>query len=330
MTKFIKTITLFLISISINAQVNDSIFKEKAEKRLKAEFPSFRMINLEYMQTGKSEFNSQLFDQDFQKGTLNNIKTVNLGVNLPIYIKNKLTITSSLSYKFNEFEFSDIQNVATIPTFQQNDLITFHNFSTALSATYFSTLFKKPIIYNTSIIADGNQEGFERLKGLIGFSFILKRTARVTMTLGAIVFVDPTAQIPFFPTFTYNYKFKNSAWDFDFILPQRILFRRPIANKGRISVGSMLNSNGFYVNIDNPNFPAVAEYSQLEINSGLIYEHQLSKNFIATFKGGVSNFVSSRLTEKAKPNSEYFYKNEQSAKGYFNVGISFNPTLKKK
>ncbi|MBB1195079.1 hypothetical protein DNC80_15545 [Flavobacterium sp. SOK18b] len=330
MTKFIKTITIFLISISINAQVNDSIFKEKAEKRLKAEFPSFRMINLEYIQTGKSEFNSQLFDQDFQKGTLKNIKTVNLGVNLPIYIKKKLTVTSSLNYKFNEFEFSDIQNVATIPSFQQNDLVTFHNFSTALSATYFSTLFKKPIIYNTSIIADGNQEGFERLKGLIGFSFILKKTARVTMTLGAIVFVDPTAQIPFFPTFTYNYKFKNSAWDFDFILPQRILFRRQIANKGRISIGSMLNSNGFYVNIDNPNFPAVAEYSQLEINSGLIYEHKLSNNFFATFKGGVSNFVSSRLTEKAQPNSEYFYQNEQSAKGYFNVGISFNPTLKKK
>ncbi|WP_339887116.1 hypothetical protein [uncultured Flavobacterium sp.] len=330
MTKFITTITLLFISIAINAQVNDSIFKEKAEKELKAEFPSFRMVNLEYTQTGKSDFSSQLFDEDFQTGTLKNIKTVNLGINLPVYKKKKLTVTTSLNYKFNEFEFSDLQNIATIPSFQQNNLITFHNFSTALSATYFSTLFKKPIIYNTSIIADGNQEGFERIKGLVGFSFILKRTDRVTMTLGAIAFVDPTAQIPFFPTFTYNYKFKNSVWDFDFIMPQRILFRRPIGNKGRISIGSMLNSNGFYVNIDNPNFPAVAEYSQLEINSGLIYEHQLSKNFIATFKGGISSFVSSRLTEKAQPNSDYFYKNEQTAKGYFNVGISFNPTPKKK
>ncbi len=330
MIKFIITITVFFLSIALNAQEKDSIFKSEAEKGLKAEFPSFRMFNIEYNHVGKTDFKSELFGEDFQKGTLKNQKTVNVGFNMPVYKKKKLTVTTSLIYKFNELEFDNLENVATSTSFDQNNLITFHNFSTAVSATYFSSLFKKSIIYNTSIIADGNQEGFERLKAMFGFSFIMKRTARTTITLGAIAFIDPTSQIPFFPTFTYNHKFKNDTWDFDFILPQRILLRKYINKNSRLSVGSMLVSNGFYVNIDNPSFPAVAEYSQLDINTGLIYEYKINDNFITTIKGGMSSFISSRLTEKAQPNNDYFYKNEQDNRGYFNVGISYNPSPKKK
>ena len=329
MTKFIYTITLISFSMLINAQVKDSIFKSQAEKELKAEFPSFRMFNVEYNHVGRTDFTSQLYDQDFQKGELKNQKAVTLSVNLPVYRKNKLTVTSSLIYKFNEFEFSSLENIATGSSFNQNNLVTFHNFSTAVSATYFSSLFHKPIIYNTSIIADGNQEGFERIKGFVGFSFIMKRTARTTITLGAIAFIDPTAQIPFFPTFTYNHKFQNETWDFDFIMPQRILLRKYISNNSRLSVGSILSSNGFYVNINNPNFPAVAEYSQLDINTGLIYEYQINSNFTTTLKGGISSFVSTRLTEKAQPNKDYFYSNQQNNRGYFNVGISYNPAKNK-
>lgn len=330
MIKFSITITLLSLSMLLNAQVKDSIFKSQAEKELKAEFPSFRMFNIEYNQVGKTDFKSELQGEEFQKGELKNLKSVTVGVNLPVYKKKKLTITSSLIYKFNEFEFSNLDNISTTTSFNQNNLVTFHNFSTAVSATYFSSLFKKPIIYNTSIIADGNQEGFERLKAMMGFSFIMKRTAQTTITLGAIVFVDPTSQIPFFPTFTYNYKFKNDTWDLDFIMPQRILLRKYVNKNSRISIGSTLGSNGFYVNIDNPNFPAVAEYSQLDINTGLIYEYRINPNFITTIKGGMSSFISSRLTEKAQPNKDYFYKNEQNNRGYFNFGISYNPSPKKK
>ena len=41
-----------------------------------------------------------------------------------------------------------------------------------------------------------------------------------------------------FPTFTYHHKFKNSEWEFDFILPSRVLLRRPVGNHGRISLVS--------------------------------------------------------------------------------------------
>ncbi|MDG1811957.1 MAG: hypothetical protein P8H13_08475 [Polaribacter sp.] len=164
---------------------------------------------------------------------------------------------------------------------------------------------------------------------MIGASLIIKRTATTTMTVGIISFIDPTSQLPFLPTFTYNYKFGNS-WEFDFILPQRILFRKPIAAKGRLSLGTEFGGNGFYVNTSGVNnFPKVLEYSQLEVNTGAIYEHKFSNQIIATFKGGLTNFISNRLTEKGKANKDYLYNNTQEPSGYFNIGISFNPFGKK-
>ncbi len=176
---------------------------------------------------------------------------------------------------------------------------------------------------------DGNDQGFERIKGLVGLSFIMKRTERTTITLGAFVFIDPTSQIPFFPTFSFTHRFKNSRWEVDFILPQRLLLRRQVGQYGRFSVGSTFGSSSFYVNVDAPNFPDVFEYSQLEINSGITYEHLLSSNLIVTVKGGLTHFISNRLTEKGEANKDFIYENEQDPTGYFNVGLSFDPFFKR-
>lgn len=327
MTKINSLIIFLLVSVTAIAQTNDSIFKKEAQKEIIAEFPRTRMFNIDYGQTFSRDFESRLFDEDFQKGEISNQKTVNASVNIPFYKYKKWVFTASGNYTYNAFEFNNIENTSAVNIFEQNGIVNFHNFSTTLSTTLFSSLFKKPLIYNASITADGNDNGFQRIKGLVGASLILKRTARTTITTGLIAILDPTAQIPFFPTFTYNYKFKNSKWEFDFILPQRIIFRRPISTRGRLSIGSTFGGNGFYVNVDQANFPDVFEYSQLEINSGLIYEHKLSKSVIATVKGGLTNFISNRLTEKGEPTKDFIYKNDQDMTGYFNVGISFNPKL---
>jgi hypothetical protein len=329
MLRFIILICLLCLPFILNAQ-DETPFKKEADSIIRAEFPRTRLFNIDYNQSLSRDFESKLFGEDFQKGTIDNQKTVNMSANIPFIKTRKWSLTGSASYKYVEFEFGEIENMSTAtPLFEQNSIENFHNFSTALSSTYFSMLFKKPVIYNASLIVDGNDKGLERVKGMLGASFILKRSATTTITLGAIVFIDPTAQIPFFPTFTYNYKFKKSTWEFDFILPQRILFRRPISTKGRLSIGTEFGGNGFYVNVDQANFPDVFEYSQLEINSGFTYEHKLSNSVFATVKAGVTNFISNRLTEKGEPSNDYIYENDQDMTGYFNVGISFNPFKKK-
>jgi len=325
----VGTIVLFSSQILLAQQEKNGPI-QKASKEIKAEFPRTRILNFEYGQSLSRDFESQLFDEDFQEGEIKNQKTFNAAINLPVYYTERFVVTASGSYTFNEFEFQDLENKAEAIPFQQDDILGFHNFSGSLSGTYFAQLFGKPVIYNASVIVDGNDEGFERVKGLVGASLIMKRTERTTITLGAIAFIDPTSQIPFFPTFTYKHNFKNSPWEFDFILPQRLLFRRYLGNNSRLSLGSTFGGNGFYVNVNAPGYPDVFEYSQLEINTGLIYEYRLSDYVITTLKGGLTNFISNRLTEKGEPTGDYIYENEQDATGYFNVGFSIDPFAGKK
>tara|TARA_R110002051_G_scaffold280349_1_gene341953 strand:+ start:8921 stop:9916 length:996 start_codon:yes stop_codon:yes gene_type:complete len=329
MKKSILLVNLLLVSIAAIAQDTIPDFKRAATEKIRAEFPRARILNFEYNQSFARDFDSEIFGDAFQEGQIQSQRSFNAAINLPFYRNKKLVVTASANYDFNEFKFDGLENVSLTSPFEQNGTVDFHNFSTALSATYFSKLFKKPVIYNTSIIADGNDKGFQRLKGLIGASLIIKKTERTTMTLGVIVFVDRTAQIPFFPTFTYNHQFKNSEWEFDFILPSRVLLRRPLGSNGRISLGTTFGGTGFYANVDSPNLPDVFEYSQLEINTGLIYEHRISYNMVATVKGGMTSFLSNRLTEKGEPNKDFIYKNNQEATGYFNLGFSFNPFANK-
>ncbi|WP_452223817.1 hypothetical protein [Lacinutrix chionoecetis] len=329
MNKTLIIIAIICSSTFMKAQSPSDSLKKKATMDIKEKFPRARALNFEYSQSLSRDFDSQLFEQDFQKGDIKTQHTFNASANIPLYKTRKWSLTGSLNYQFNEFEFDNIETT-DITVFEQNGIVNFHNFSTAFSSTYFSTLFNKPVIYNASIIADGNDKGVERLKGLIGASFILKRTARTTITLGAIVFIDPTSQIPFFPTFSYNHRFKNSKWEIDFILPQRLLLRRFIGKNGRFSIGSSFGSTGFYVNVDNPNFAETFEYSQLEIKSGIIYEHRINDFLIGTFQGGIENFVSNRLTEKGEPTQDFIYENNQDATGYFKVGISIDPFAGKK
>jgi len=333
MTRYQYYLAFFIFLFSnqlIFSQEEESGVIEEATKQIKAEFPRTRILNFEYGQSLSRDFDSELFGEEFQEGEIKNQKNFNASLNLPFYYTEKFVLTASANYSFNEFEFDGLQNTSETVIFEQDGIVGFHNFSGSVSGTYFSQLFGKPVIYNASVIVDGNDKGFERLKGLVGASLIMKRTERTTITLGAIAFVDPTSQIPFFPTFTYKHNFKNSLWEFDFILPQRLLFRRYIGENSRLSIGSTFGGNGFYVNVNAPDFLNVFEYSQLEINSGLIYEYRLSDYIITTVKGGLTNFISNRLTEKGEPTEDFIYENDQNATGYFNVGFSIDPFAGKK
>lgn len=299
--------------------------KNKSSRRFKEKFPNTRFLNLEYSQSFNRDFHSRLLEEKYMEGEIKNQFNFIASTNIPVYTKNALSITASGRYQYNRFDFSNLEPITNIQVFEKEGSIEHHYFTTAVSATYFSSLFNKPILYNATLFIDGNDNGFERVKGMLGFSFILKRTASTTMTLGGIALLDVTSQIPLLPTFSYSHKFNNSKWELDFILPQRLLFRRIVGNNSRLSLGSTFGVTGFYTNVYSPGLPKLNEYSQLEIKSGVIYEHRFNHFLIGTLRGGIQNFVSNKLTEKGERSNKFIYKNTQDPTGYFQVGISIDP-----
>ena len=304
--------------------------KQKTQAAITNRFPSTRMFDMRFEQYLPTDFDSELFDAPFEKGTIQNHYRFSTSINLPVIIRNRWNITSSLRYRYEAFEFANVQNLgnSSIPVYDQKS--DYHYLSGALSFTYFSKLFKKPFVYNASFIVDGTEKDAERIKGFFGANLILKKTQRTTIGLGVIVFVDPTSPIPASPTFLIEHRFDNSPWTLDFILPQRLLFKRELLKNGRLSLGTEMNSNGFYTYVNQPGFAKVYDYRTLELNSGLTYEHLFSKSVIATFRGGLSNVFNARVSERGKNTNDYIFSSRQDATAYFSLGFSYNPDFNQK
>lgn len=319
----------FLFCLVANAQEEPTI-KENATKAFTNRFPSTRLFDVQYQQYLPTDFDSELFDAPFEKGEIKNHNRLSVSANLPIIMKPKWNITTSLRYRYESFETSDVASRIdnTAPLYDRKD--DFHYLSGALSFTYFSKLFNKPFIYNASVIVDGTEKDAERIKGFFGATLILKKTERTTIGVGLIVLVDPTSPVPAAPTFMMEHKFENSPWTFDFILPQRLMFKRELFKDGRLSLGSELNANGFYTYVNQPGFAKVYDYRVLEINSGLTYEHCFGKSIIASFRAGFANVFNSRISERGENTNDYIYSSKQEGTGYFSLGFSFNPSFSKK
>ena len=201
-----------------------------------------------------------------------------------------------------------------------NNKQNFHYHSEALSLTRFSKLFNKIAIYSATASVDGSEQHFERIRGMLTASLVLKATADTKMTVGIAVIIDPSSQVPAMPIFTYEHRF-NNGWVADIILPKKVVMRKDVFKNGRLSLGTEMDGTNFYLYPDGKRY----EFRQLEINSGAMYEHKLGNNLIGTLKAGLRATPSSRIFAKEDSFKDYIFDMNAKPSFYFNVGISYNP-----
>lgn len=321
-----KIISVLVVFISLKAMAQE---KEPGMKTLgKAivdKFPTTRTFDVQYEQLAPSNYNSEMFGNKFESGRIESHSRFKAAFNLPFYAtkSKRFVLTASLRYKYENYAFGDIYNYGTNETYRRENA-DIHFWAGALTATYMASLFGKPVIYSATATIDGDEERLQRLKGFASGVLVLKRTPSTTITAGVLVLLDPSSIVPMTPLLSVNHKFKNSKWDMDFILPQRILFRRELLENGRISLGTELNTESFYLNLNNANLKGVYEMNQLELKSGITYEYSFTPKLIAFAKGGINNVVSARITERGERTNRYVYDQKEDAQGYIRFGISYN------
>ncbi|WP_281235136.1 DUF6268 family outer membrane beta-barrel protein [Flavobacterium gelatinilyticum] len=320
----IMSVLFVCTTFSLTAQEKEPGVKTFA-KAVVDKFPNTRTFDVQYEELGPSNYDSDFLGNKFERGRIENHNRFKAAFNMPFYASKskKLVLTTSLRYKYESYDFGDIYNYTTAETFRR-DRREFHFWAGALTGTYMSTLFKKPAIYNATITVDGNEDNAQRVKGFASAVVVIKRTPSTTMTLGVLALLDPSSIVPVTPLFSVNHKFKNSKWDMDFILPQRLLFRRELLEDGRISLGTELNTENFYLNLNTSNLKGIYELNQLELKTGITYEYCFTPKIIAFVKGGVNNVFSVRLTERGERTSKYVYDHKEDPQGYVRFGISYN------
>jgi len=314
--KTLLTSSILSISNFLSAQTRDSI-PQKVAAYVAEKFPMARDFNVEFTQLTPYRFSSKLHDADLPENKVKNFSQVKVSSNINLIKTKKWILSTNLNYCYTGIDTEN--SISGYP--RKND---FHYHSETLSLTYFSKLLKKTTVYSASFSVDGSEQHFERMRGIITGTMILKANAKTKMTVGLVGIIDPTSQVPVIPTFGYEHKFDNGLIA-DFILPKRILIKKNVSENGRVSLGSEMENTSFYIYDGGRTY----EFRQLEINSGAIYEHKIG-SFIATLKTGIRAVPNSRIFEKNESFKNYFFEATPKTSFYCNVGISYNPFGKPK
>lgn len=330
----VKGVALVLIgilffSIESFSNNNDTILDRKSTPSRRAaaiaaeKFTFARPLNVEFTQSTPYNFSPKKGFQSSSDGRVKNLSQAKVTANVNFYKKNEWLVGTTLGYNLVSVDAEIKPNVKLLDQ-------TMHNFYAGLNVAYLSTLFNKRSVYTASVIVDGTHKHLERVRGLITGTLIVKATERTRMSVGLALSLDPLSVIPVIPTFSYNRKLNNDL-ALDILMPRNVYIRKMMFGNGRVSLGSELDQTSFYLyNIDGTDQKYV--YRQLDINSGVVYEHLLGDVFLLTAKTGIRYTPSGRLFKKNDSYKDPTLEMKPDPSFYFNIGISFNPSsiLRKK
>ncbi|MDQ0064371.1 DUF6268 family outer membrane beta-barrel protein [Chryseobacterium lathyri] len=311
--KVLLPLAMFPLKNIAYAQKRDSI-PLKVRAFFADKFPQTRDLNIDYTLTTPFQFSSKLQGAGLSDNKVKSFQQLKANANIYFVKKKSWLLSTSLNYRYSAFN----TEAPILPEMDaKND---YHYHSESVNLSYFSKLFNKTAIYTASASVDGSEQHFERIRGLVTASIVLKATPKTKMLVGLAGFIDPSAQIPLLPVFTYENKF-NSGWVLDILLPKKLLIRKDIFANGRISLGTEMDNTSFYIYRNTRTY----EFRQLEINSGVIYEHNLGSNFIGTLKTGIRAVPQARVFDKEESLKDYIFEASYKPSFYFNIGVSYNP-----
>lgn len=165
-----------------------------------------RPLNIEFSLPAPYNFSSKRGNTPLQDGRVNDFTQLKVSANVNFLKKKTWMLGATAGYRYIGAESNMFEPVTNNPTVIKED---FHYLFSSLNFTYFSTLFNKRTIYSSSVIVEGSDQHFERVKGMLTGVMVLKGTAKTKMTVGLAVNIDPTAQVPVIPVFTYEHRFDN-------------------------------------------------------------------------------------------------------------------------
>ncbi|MCG2612833.1 hypothetical protein LZZ85_01030 [Terrimonas sp. NA20] len=319
-------VSLLFLSVSASAQKTADSTSQRVLNYLAGQFAVARPFNLEY--TGSLPFNytPKYENTKLPPARMNHFSQLKASANVSFLKSSKWLAGATVGYRYTDLSTTMRSLTGTQIQEVDND---FHYLFASVNVNHFSRLFNKTVIYSGSLIADGSEESFGRIKGLLSATMVLRADAKVRMSAGLLVNIDGGSQLPVFPLFMYENKL-GKGWTADIILPRQFLLRKYIPGHGRLSIGTQLDVTIFYMQGLGANTTQKFEYRQTDILNGLIYEHLLGKHFILTGKAGLRVTTNGRIFEKSKTFADGVFETSPKPGGYFNVGVSFNPFFKKK
>ena len=319
--KVVLILGVLFLSVEGFSQNREDDISKRAIISAADKFAIVRPLNIEFTHSAPYNFTSERGPNSLPESRVNSFTQAKISANFNFIKRKTWLLGATLGYRYTDGETN-----MTDPFSGDTKIIDdeFHYLFSSVNFSYFSTLFGKRTIYTSSLMVDGSDQHFERIRGVLNGVMVLNANQRTKMAVGMLLNIDPSAQIPVVPIFTYEHKFNNGLIA-DITLPKSIYVKKYVFTNGRLSLGTELDRTSFYLyNIDGTS--QRYEYRQLDVNSGLIYEHAVG-NFLVTAKTGVKGTPSGRLFRKEDSYKDAVFETSPDPTFYFNIGVSFNPFM---
>lgn len=326
LTQVIASLFLFGMPAAVLAQTTE---ESAPMAKPKAVFPSMNLVDVKYEHFFPYEYGMKRDGNRIEMGE-NKQQRVKAGLLIPFYMKNKWIVNGQIRYKYEKYDFENVEHYRDSLSLMHDDREEYHFFVGAIRATYQPTLWGKPALFTASVFADGsNKELIERVNVDALGKITLYKDETTTFDLGLVATTSPTAIFYGIPFFMLEHKL-NEKWTLDLVFPQSGYLRRSIGSNGRLSGGVSYVSELSFIYPDQSTYAHSAyTYSRNEIREELLYEHSLAPGLVFNVRGGgVTEFWNKM---KKKNTSDKFVTTwAPPVHGFVGIGVSYMPQIKKK
>lgn len=319
-----------VLALPCRAQViTDSLaddFRTQAAKN----FSRYRTVNLFWETKWAHDYNLTLDGKEVEKRRKKNLHTLRFSTMVPMLRLKNISLYANLQYSRYMFQTYGDEPGAKSAIFLED---AYNYFAGGLNASYYMSLFNKPLILSAACTVDGWDGGWGMVNGMFSAVMLLKNTGRTSFSLG-VMGMTLFNSIPVMPIVTYWHRFNNPNLSVDITMPSQFYLRYQMKNQ-RLSVGAFMSAESFYLKTDLEGMPDVCYYSDAVLKPEVCYEYIINKHLYLTAHAGVSMVMKGGLYKKnrkgvkvkgddGKSEVEPLVKQDRSPIPFFNIGVSYS------
>jgi len=325
---FYLSVLLLDMTATVAAQVPADTLTQKIRSYTARNFSEFRTFNMSMETVQDHDYTWKQNGQKMENGKIHNDRVFKFSVTRPVLLIKNFSIYANVQFDSYHFDATNKETDNASSVFSKNSG-NYSYFIGSISGTYNTKIANKPLFLTVSGSEDGGNIGFEKTQGTVSAIVMLKRSATTNFSVG-LYGMTLYQNIPVLPIIVYWHQF-NPHLNIDVTLPSSAYLRYQFCNNQRISIGTTLDNEHFYLKPDLENLPKVCYYSNTIIKPEIVYEYIINKHFYLTAHAGGVSVIKGGLygTNRKGAGVEPYIKYSHPMTTFFNIGISYNFSQKK-
>ena len=297
---------------------------------LSKNFSRYRTVNINWETKWAHNYTFEQDGRTIEEGRRKNLHSFNFSAMIPLLKLKNVSLYADLQGNSYKFEATDRATGMHSPILSQK---TYNYLAGGLSATYYLSVFNKPLALSAAVKADGWDKGLEKIQGTLSAVVVFKHTERTTFTAG-IMGMTLFSSIPIMPIVSYWHRFNIPNLSVDITFPSQFYLRYQLHNH-RFSAGASMTSDNFYMRPNIENIPETCYFSEANLNPEISYEYIINKHIYIVARAGVSMVMMGGpyntnrkglkvVNEEGQTEIEPLVKIDRSPVPFLNVGISYS------